>query len=121
MQRKDVQAEAWGDRQTKKKKYTFPLLLQNIQRLPLSALESKHEDILNWMFTDEADAMILTEVNTYWPNVKPHQQWNERTKGRIQQGEKHCFAHNPSVSATMSLGHFSVTILQEYVIFYTTL
>jgi hypothetical protein len=65
MQRKDVQAEAWGDRQTKKKKYTFRLVLQNIQRLPLRARESKHEDILNWMFTDEVDAVILTEANTY--------------------------------------------------------
>jgi hypothetical protein len=73
MQRKDVQVEAWEDRQIKKKKYTFRFLLQNIQWLPLSARESKHEDILNWMFTDEADAVILTEVNTYWPNVEPPQ------------------------------------------------
>jgi hypothetical protein len=100
MQRKGVQAEAWGDRQTKKNKYTFRLLLQNIQRLPLSARESKHEDILNWMFTDKADAVILTEVNTYWPNVKPHQHWHERTKGHIPRGEKHRFAHNHRGSST---------------------
>ncbi len=70
MQKEDVQVEAWGDKQTKKKKYTFRLLLQNIQQLPLNARESKHEDILNWMFTDKADTAILTEVNTYWPNVQ---------------------------------------------------
>ena len=115
MQKEDVQAEAWGDRQTKKKKYTFRLLLQNIQRLPLSARESKHEDILNWIFTDEADAVILTEVNTYWPNVKPHQQWNERTKGRIPQGEKHRFAHNRhgSPPGTMQYGGVGALALGE--------
>jgi hypothetical protein len=63
MQRKDDQAEAWGDRQIKKKNHTFRLLLQNIQPLPLSVRDPKHEAILNWMFTDEADAVILTEVN----------------------------------------------------------
>jgi hypothetical protein len=95
MQWTDAQVEAWGDRQTKKRKHTFRLLLQNIQRLPLSARNPKHEAILHWLFTDEADAAVLTEVNTYWPNVRPHQQWKERTIRKIvPQGAKHRFAHN---------------------------
>jgi hypothetical protein len=108
MQRKDDQAEAWGDRQLKKKKHTFRLLLQNIQRLPLSARDPKHEAILNWMFTDEADAVILTEINTYWPNVRPHQQWTERTRGKIPQGEKHRFVHNRHGSPTGTLQYGGV-------------
>ena len=115
MQWKDFQAEAWRDRQTKKKKYTFRLLLQNIQRLPLSARESKHEDILYWIFADEADAVILTEINAYWPNVKPHQQWHKRTKRRIPQGEKNRFAHNRhgSSTGTMQYGGVGALALEE--------
>ena len=94
MKKDDGQAERWGDKQTTRKKYTFRLLLQNIQRLPLDRRNEKHEDLIHWLEKDGGDVAILTEINTYWPKVKPHQQWEERSEGLFPQGMKSRFCYN---------------------------
>jgi hypothetical protein len=75
MMQEDGQAKIYGDRQTTKRKSSLWLLLQNIQRLPLSTRDQKHQDLVAWIQCDDGDIVILTEVNTFWPKVPVHQQW----------------------------------------------
>ncbi len=94
MRKEDRQAESWGDRLTTRRTGTLRVALQNIQRLPVDRRDSKHEDLTHWLDKDGIDIAILTEINTYWPKVKPHQQWEERSEGLFPQGIKSTFCYN---------------------------
>ena len=109
MQKEDIQAEVYGDRQKTKNKSSLRVLLQNIQRLPLSIRDQKHEDIVDWIHRDAGDIAILTEINTYWPKVPAHQQWEERSERLFPQGLKSRFSYNKTEKA---LAMFSMAALR---------
>jgi hypothetical protein len=99
----DTQAETYGNRQKPKRKSSLHLLLQNIQRLPLSIRNQKHEDIVDCIQGDNSDIAILTEVKSYWPKVPVHQQWEERSERLFPQGLKGRFSYNKTETASNSV------------------
>jgi hypothetical protein len=111
MQKEDIQAEVYGDRQKTKNKSSLRVLLQNIQRLPLSIRDQKHEDIVDWIHRDAGDIAILTEINTYWPKVPAHQQWEERSERLFPQGLKSRFSYNKTEKASSNVQYGGVAAL----------
>jgi hypothetical protein len=49
MMKDDLQAERYGNRLRTKRKSSLRVLLQSIQRPPLSIRNQKHKDIVNWI------------------------------------------------------------------------
>jgi hypothetical protein len=115
MRKEDRQAESWGDRLTTRRKGTLRVALQNVQRLPVNRRDSKHEDLTHWLEKDGIDIAILTESNTYWPKVKPHQQWEERSEGLFPQGIKSIFGYNKNYEfpGTVQYGGVGLLALGE--------
>ena len=107
----DKQAEVYGDRQHTKHPSSLRLLLQNIQRLPLSIRDQKHADIVDWIQRDNGDIAILTEINTYWPKVPAHQQWEERSERLFPQGLKSRFCYNKTEAAFSNVQYGGVGAL----------
>jgi hypothetical protein len=103
MMKDDAQAEKYGDLQKSKRKSSLYLLLQNIQRLSLSIRNQKHEDIVDWIQCDNGDIKTLTEINTYWPKVPVHQQWEERSERLFPQGMKSRFSYNKTETASSNV------------------
>ncbi len=71
MMKADTQAEAYGDRQRTKQPSSLRLLLQNIQRSPLSIRDHKQGDIVAWIRRYNHDIAISPELKTYSPNTNP--------------------------------------------------
>jgi exonuclease III len=87
------------------------VLLQNIQWLPLSIRNQKHEEIVRWIQQDQGDVAILTEINTYWPKVPAHQQWEERSERLFSQGLKSRFSYNKTEEAASNVQYGGVGAL----------
>ena len=111
MRKEDRQAESWGDRLTTRQTGTLRVALQNIQRLPVNRRDPKHEDLIQWLEKDGIDIAILTEINTYWPKVKPHQQWEERSEGLFPQGIKSIFGYNKNYAFPGTVQYGGVGLL----------
>jgi hypothetical protein len=106
MLKDDSQAERYGNHLRTKRKSSLRVRLQNIQRLPLSIHNQKHKDIVDWIQQDHGDIAILTEINTYWPKVPAHQQWEERSEQLFPQGLKRRFSYNKMEAAASNV-HYS--------------
>jgi hypothetical protein len=92
--------QKYGYQQKPKLKSSVGLLLQNIQWLPPSIGNQKHEDIVDWIQCNKSDIAILTEINMYWPKVPAHQQWEETSKQLFSQS---CFSYNKAETASSNV------------------
>jgi hypothetical protein len=107
----DKQAEVYGDRQKTKHPSSLQLLLQNIQWLPLSIRGQKHANIVDWIQHDDGDNAIVTEINTYWPKVPAHQQWQERSERLFPRGLQSRFCYNKTEAASSNVQYSGVGAL----------
>ena len=85
-------AEAFGDKMTKKYPCTIRCGMQNINMLPESSRHYKSRQLINLIREGEYDVFLMNEVGLCWNKLDPSDQWSERTRGLPDSTA--IFAHN---------------------------
>jgi hypothetical protein len=79
----EADVEHFGDKLQNKHEGLLRLMLQNISNLPAIKTHHKSRQIVDMLPRLAIDVMFLNEIGLNWNKLPPHQQWHDRTLGKI--------------------------------------
>ena len=108
-------SEAYGDLMKTKPSETTRIALHNIQLLPENSKHYKSRLLIDHIYQAQLDCLLLNEVGLNWRALSSHDQWAERTFGKLK-GSQALFSHNttePEHTDTIQYGGVGIVTNQD--------